>query len=139
MVSLLFFNCTKESSKDDSFGTCDADGIFEDSLSTSKLLVGSWRWTKSDCGLCSPDSSPKEANKVVIASFNTDRTFSVTEDAVLLTEGTWQVEKFDSNNFYFSLDPRPPYLDGTIRVCATELLSDARAGDGAAYLFLRAD
>lgn len=139
IVFLLLFilvSCEKESSNENSFGTCDADGTVTDVERTTARLIGNWKWTKSDCGLCA-NPGIREADKNITASFATDGTFSVKEDSETIEEGTWEfLESY--GGFFISLEPQSTaYLNGSIRVCDTELISDARPWDGAGFLFVK--
>lgn len=133
---LFLASCEKESQNENSFGTCEADGTVTDAQSTTARLIGNWKWTKSDCGLCF-NPGIREADKNITVSFATDGTFSVKEDSETIEEGTW--EFLDSyGGFFISLEPKnAAYLNGSIRVCDTELISDARPWDGAGFLFVK--
>lgn len=135
---LVLASCEKESQNKNSFGTCKADGMVTDVQRTNARLIGTWKWTKSDCGLCI-EPGVREADKNITASFTSDGTFLVREDSETIEEGTWELLE-SYGGFFISLEPkRPSYLDGSIRVCDKELISDARPWDGAAFLFVKVD
>ncbi|MEP3208224.1 MAG: hypothetical protein ABJN95_03495 [Maribacter sp.] len=135
---LCIVSCDSKSSDDNSFGTCDADGVFTDIQLAENQLLGIWKWTKSTCGFCS-NPGVYEADKEVFASFKSDGSFSVSEDSKTIEEGIWTVRESENGSF-ISVDPKSTlYLGGSIRVCDREFISDSRPWDGPAYLFVKMD
>lgn len=134
LLCWVFCSCEKEGSFEDCKG-----GVLIDSLSISTKLPGAWKWVESMCGFCPPGQQPIKSNKIVIATFKTDNTYSVTEESKIIEEGHWQV--LDNNfGYYISLDNNGfGYLQCPPRICNRKLASDCRANDGSANFFVRID
>ena len=139
ILSIYFLSCTKQHITDTIiFGACKGD-ILTDSLAIGAKLVGKWTWTEKYCPCC-PGVKPTKATKNVIATFNTDSTFSVAENLVIINTGKWSLQKKE-NLFFITLTKQGTgdYLDGFITLCDNQLLADMSPLDGCKHLFIKAN
>ncbi|PWL39655.1 hypothetical protein DKG77_02145 [Flagellimonas aquimarina] len=137
VLFLVLFSLACSNDKDEIFEISSFYECNKDDIEIASELTGKWKWIESSCSFCI-NPKPIKADKLVVAQFNTDNTFLVMEDQEIISEGVWSIQETD-DFFYVSLDPISAYLDGSIQICADQLISDARPWDGGAYLFDRED
>ena len=104
-----------------------------DTTAISLKLFGSWKWSKQVCG--DGAGEVKNADKNIKVTFRTDRTFSVEENAISLTQGTWKLIKVDGNSWGLDMSSPSEYLYGRILFCSNEILFNERYIDGCDNLF----
>ena len=130
-VCFLFFSCKKELDIE-SYWNCNKNQQL-DSATISSKMVGSWKWTKQSCF----ESKTIKADKNVIASFNANGTFTVSENATVITQGSWTLEKIDTDLWELDCSPTSSYLFGRILFCGEEVLFNDSGLDGCDNLFKR--
>jgi hypothetical protein len=138
-LAFLFFiiaagliSCKKDKLDINSFWQCNQLQNLDTAAISSKL-IGSWNWYKQICG----DGADKlrTADKNIKVTFRTDHSFSVNENAVLLTQGTWKVVQLDGNSWGLDLSSRSEYLYGRILFCHNQVLFNNSYIDGCDNLF----
>lgn len=125
---LIFFSCKKINQE--KIWKCNNKQNF-DSTEIVNKLIGSWKWKYYS----SPVWTTKQykADKDVVINFNSDLTFSKSENGEIET-GNFIVVKFE-NVYYLDVTPRTFYLSGQIAFCKNEVIFDESPGDGNIYLF----
>jgi hypothetical protein len=103
-----------------------------DSTAVHNKLIGNWKWTKQQCV---SGRKAKKADKTVIAVFNADNTFKVTENGIAEAQGSWKLKSDQYNYFYFEMTPASTYLFGLILFCGNEILFSSSPSDGCDNLF----
>ncbi len=136
-VSCYLFSCSEEKFEITSFRNCST-GVLTDSLTIHTQLIGAWTWTEISCAF-SPDATPTLANKDVTATFNSNSTYSILENSIVIASGPWQVQK-SIDGYMVSIQNLGTvhYLGGGILVCGNQLLADDSASDGCKHLFIKA-
>jgi hypothetical protein len=124
--------CKKDKLDIGSFWNCNQSQNLDTTTISSKLF-GSWRWGKQVCG--NGAGKTKTADKNIKVTFKTDRTFSVNENATLLTQGTWKLVKVDGNSWVLDLSSASEYLYGRILFCDYRVLFNDSYRDGCDNLF----
>ena len=124
--------CKKEKLDINAFWQCNQSQNLDTTAISSKLL-GSWSWSKQVCG--DGAGKIKNADKNIKVTFRTDRTFSVDENAISLTQGTWKLVKVDSNSWELDLSSQSEYLYGRILFCNNQVLYNDSYRDGCDNLF----
>jgi len=124
--------CKKDKLDIGSFWNCNkAQNL--DTTAISLKLFGSWNWRKQVCG--DGAGKTKTADKIIKVTFRTDRTFSVNENAALLTQGNWKLVQVDGNSWGLELSSASEYLHGRILLCDNQVLFNDSYRDGCDNLF----
>lgn len=131
-ICTVILSCKKDSSENNSFGQC-SNAQYLDSASTSTKLLGSWVWKKQACF----SNKAANADKNVIINFNANGTFTVNENSIIVTTGSWKLEINDIN--YWGLDLTSPsnYLYGRIYFCEKQVIFNDSYRDGCDNLFVK--
>ena len=131
-ICTVILSCKKDSSENYSFGQCP-NAQYLDSASISNKLVGSWVWKKQ---ACFPNKAAN-ADKNVIIAFNANSTFTVTENSVITTAGSWKLEINDINYWALDLTSSSIYLYGAISFCKNQVIFNDSYRDGCDNLFVK--
>jgi hypothetical protein len=138
--ALLFFigiaglvSCKKDTSPVSKIWECNTVQSL-DSIAISNKLVGSWLWTKQSCYW---EGTVKSADRNIKATFNNDFTFSVNENSVVLTQGTWRLVQIFGNHWELDVSLPSIYLYGYILFCNDQVLFNHSYIDGCDNLFSR--
>ena len=123
--------CKKDKLDIISFWECNQSQHL-DSLAIPGKLIGSWKWSKQSCFWAGKTIS---ANKNIQVTFKNDQTFSVSEDAITLTQGTWKIGKADVSSWGLDLSSPSEYLFGRILFCGNQVLFNDSYRDGCDNLF----
>jgi len=123
--------CTKEKLDINSFWQCHQSQS-PDTTTISTKLIGSWTWYKQSCFWT---GNTIRANKKIIVTFQSNRTFSVNENGTILTQGTWMLTKVDDNSWGLDLSSVSDYLYGRILFCDKQVLFNDSYRDGCDNLF----
>lgn len=127
-----FSACKKEDSDTSYFKNCDPKNIL-DSAEVFSKLIGSWNWSEQ---ACSDGSITKERlDKPFKVVFLTNHTFSVYENAVILTQGTWKIVQLNGISWALDLSSPSEYLRGRIIFCDKQVLFSFGYLDGCDNLF----
>jgi hypothetical protein len=134
VFGILLFSCDKAKFDIITFVACK-DGVQKDSLATYERLIGTWNWVERYCPCCL-GVKPAKADKKVEVIFKPDLTYAISENAVVVDTGKWELLKY-GNYFYISIKvlPATSYLQGSISICDKQLLSDLTPLDGCKQLF----
>ena len=133
IISAGLTACKKDNLDISSFWNCNQLQNL-DTTAVSAKLVGSWSWIKQACG--DGAGKIKKADKNIKVTFRTDRTFSVNENAALLTQGTWKVVQVDGSSWGLDLSSASEFLYGRIFFCDdTQVLFNDSYRDGCDNLF----
>lgn len=73
----------------------------------------------------------------IYVKFNTDSTYSLTEDGKETVTGTWAVEKNDRGEFSLNLSTTTTYTYGVIYICTDRVIFSNGHLDGPTYYFSR--
>jgi hypothetical protein len=103
-----------------------------DSTAIANKLTGNWRWKKQSCYWT---AQTKKADKDVKVIFNTSRTFTVSQNDIIIAQGTWRLKIVDSNMYGLDLSQFSEYLNGCILFCNNEILFNDSYRDGCDNLF----
>lgn len=142
-IFFLIFSCKKEKIASKIFGKKCEQKFTLDSLSTSKLLIGSWKWIGSYSHNYK-DPIIEKADKNVIITFLSDGNYSVSADSKIVDSGklklknygnksTWQIDLQGFSQIY----EYNRYLYGVITFCENQLSLDNTPLDGSKNLFER--
>jgi len=112
-----------------------SNGVMVDSLDLSTNLTGAWIWTEEHCNCCASCSCLKnswtnKADKEVIATFNIDNSFSVSENGSIVITGNWSVQK-DTVGFAILLSNQQyynHYFTGSVNLCNNQMIADSFSG-----------
>lgn len=124
--------CKKDKLDISSFWGCNQSQNL-DTIVISSKLIGSWDWSKQACG--DGAGKTRTADKNIKLTFRTDRTFSVNENAAILTQGTWKLVQVDGNSWSLGLSSASEYLNGRILFCDNQALFNDSYRDGCDNLF----
>ena len=124
--------CKKDKLDIGSFWVCNKSQNLDTTAISSKL-IGSWNWCKQVCG--DGSGKTKNADKNIQVTFRANRTFSVNENASLLTQGTWKLVQVDSTSWGVDLSSASEYLYGRILFCNNQVLFNDSYRDGCDNLF----
>ena len=116
-----------------SFAQCH-DSQHLDSITISNRLTGSWKWSKQSCFWS--DKTVK-ANKTVQVTFNSNTSFTISENSNVISQGTWKLKIVDSNSWGLDLSLASEYLYGRIFLCNNQVLFNNSYIDGCDNLFNR--
>jgi len=116
-----------------SFSDCHAAQSL-DSAAICNKLTGSWEWTKQHCFSIGKTT---KADKTVVVTFNSNSTFTVIENASVIAQGIWRLQKEDLNFWGLNLSHQSNYFWGRIFFCDNEVLFNASYRDGCDNLFVR--
>jgi hypothetical protein len=105
-----------------------------DSLAISGKLVGSWKWSKQSCFWTGQTTS---ADKNLQVTFKNDKSFSISENAGILSQGIWKIVKLDVSSWGLDLSSPSEYLYGRILFCSNQVLFNDSYRDGCDNLFDR--
>jgi|GEM_PF-3364073 len=140
LISFYLFSCKNDETQANliAFGKC-SETILTDSLSITQQLIGTWKWTDQFCPCC-PNSKPTKADKGVTATFDSNGSYSVTEESATIALGEWEVTK-TTNGFFVSFNGQnvSGYLEGYITICGDQLAADQTPVDGCKNLFVKID
>lgn len=128
-------SCKKENLDVDAFWNCNKTQNL-DSLSVTSKLEGSWKWAKQYCFWT---DKTKKADRNIKVTFNHDHTFSVTENASILTQGTWKVIPAGTGAWQLETSASSEFLPGRILFCDNQLLLNDSYIDGCDNLFYRSN
>jgi hypothetical protein len=133
ILTLILNSCKKETINLNEFWQCNKSQNL-DTIAIANKLTGSWTWRKQSCS-----SSGKTilADKIVKVTFNSNRTFSLSENAIIVTQGNWKLKIVDSNIYGLDLTPQSEYLYGRILFCNDEVLFNDSYIDGCDNLFCK--
>jgi len=134
-VCYLFFACNKGTSDNQLLRQCD-NSQYIDSTGTATKLIGSWRLVQQRLG---SNGEVVMADKIVIATFNSDSTFTVMENSVITAQGNWKLYTFSDNTWALNLTSPSNYLYGAISFCNNKVLFTDSWVDGNDNLFEKAD
>ena len=135
LILATIFSCRKKeiSTEIGAYAECDTFTKLSESATISKL-IGTWIWVRRSC-YWNPKVVPADKNAVV--TFNADKSFSVVEDGITLTQGTWKL-KTDSRVWELDLSKENRYLYGYITFCNTNEVSfDNTATDACKFTFVK--
>ncbi len=132
LISFALISCKKEKPGTQNILKC-GELQNRDSAAISAKLTGTWIWKKQSI----PNTNMfKDADKNIEATFNTDSTFTITENSNVIIQGTWKLINYGS--FYgFRADPYNQYLYGAVYFCDNQLLFSNSIADGLDNLFER--
>jgi hypothetical protein len=124
-------SCKKDKSEMQLLWDCNKSQHF-DSTKLANHLIGTWKWKKMSYGLT---TTPADKNVVVL--FDSKGKFSVSENSVTVTRGSWRLKPVDSEILGLSMDTPSQYLYGRILLCSDQLLFNDSYRDGADNYFTR--
>ncbi len=135
-ISLLsgFTSCKKDKSAKTERQTLIACGMMQnlDSTSVIAALNGSWIWKKQSIA---NTNEFKNADKDIIVTFNTDSTFSITENSNLTMHGAWKLIYHRENEYSIQTDQYNQYVGGLVYFCDDQLLLVNSFLDGVDNIF----
>ncbi len=132
VLIIILFACKKEQKIDNnSIWQCNQSQNLDSTLVSSKL-IGTWKCEKRSCFWT---NTTELAKKNVIVTFKSDRSFFVTENAVIITQGNWKVVSEDSTSWGLNLSSPSEYLYGRILFCDNLVLFNNSYVDGCDNLF----
>ncbi len=115
VICVICFCCKKHASSALTINwPCD---ITMDSTALANGILGSWNWTKST----GQDGKIHPADKNIKVTFNTNATYTVKENATIITQGTWKVEAASSSQWQLNLSEPNQYLRGWASVCQNQI------------------
>ncbi len=133
---ILFFatliSCKKSSTPAEVIEPCQAL-LNLDSAATSQKLVGTWLWRKQTCMLV----PLRDADKEVKVKFSSTGNFTVTENTVVITQGTWVIKSVGTNRWKVEVSSYSSYLAGFVGFCNNQVEFDERIIDGCLHIFTR--
>jgi hypothetical protein len=132
-ILAAFAACKKDKLDVNLFWNCNQSQHL-DTTAISVKLMSSWTWSKQ---ACFGTGNTVAANKNIKVTFRTDHTFSVNENATLLTQGTWKLVQLDSNSCRLDLSSASEYLYGRILFCDDQVLFNDSYRDGCDNLFIK--
>lgn len=130
-ICLIVFACDKNGSDNQLLWQC-SDNKNLDSTATATAIVGSWRLIQQRLG---STGKVVMAEKVVVATFNADATFTVRENSSVTTQGNWKLLMFSNNMWALDLTSQSNYLYGAISFCNDKVLFTDSFVDGNDNLF----
>jgi hypothetical protein len=136
MVLTGLVACKKDKLDIGSFWYCNKSQNL-DTTNISSKLIGIWVWSKQICG--DGAGRLKTADENTKVRFGTNHTFSVNENAILLTQGTWKLVQVDGNSWGLELSSASEYLYGRILFCDNQVLFNNSDGDGCDNLFIKSN
>jgi hypothetical protein len=126
-------SCKKDKLDLISFWQCNKS-LNLDTTAISNKLVGSWTLSKQKCG---DFGETKKASKNIKVTFQNDYSFSVKENSITESQGTWKLKRVDADTWVLDLSLTSEYLYGDILFCDNLLLLNDNHRDGCANLFKR--
>ncbi len=130
-LTLILNSCKKETINLNDFWQCNKSQNLDTTAIASKL-TGSWTWKKQSCFW---SGKTIRADKAVKVTFNSNRTFSLSENSIIVTQGIWKLKIVDSNMYGLDLTQPSEYLYGRILFCSDEVLFNDSYIDGCDNLF----
>jgi len=130
-LASILTSCKKEKINVNDFLQCSKSQNL-DSTAIANKLTGNWRWEKQSCYWT---AQTKKADKDVKVIFNTSRTFTVSQNDIIIAQGTWRLKIVDSNMYGLDLSQFSEYLNGCILFCNNEILFNDSYRDGCDNLF----
>ncbi len=130
-LASILTSCKKEKINVNDFLQCSKSQNL-DSTAIANKLTGNWRWKKQSCYWT---AQTKKADKDVKVIFNTNRTFTVSQNDIIIAQGTWRLKIVDSNMYGLDLSQFSEYLNGRILFCNNEILFNDSYRDGCDNLF----
>ncbi|MEO7264783.1 MAG: hypothetical protein ABIW38_07715 [Ferruginibacter sp.] len=135
-LSIIFFatiiSCKKTNSPTEIIEPCPVVENL-DSASTSQKLVGTWLWRKQACMLV----PLRDADKEVKVKFSSTGNFTVTENSIVVAQGTWVIRSVGTNKWRLNLSSYSSYLAGFVGFCNNQVEFDERIIDGCLHIFTR--
>lgn len=104
-----------------------------DSSSLSQHLSYQWKLTARSCFW----TGEKPIDKEVILALNDSGTFYLSEQAIVILEGSWKIESMGNEYFQLDFDTLNSYLYGISLLCEGNLLFYDSPTDGCDNLFER--
>jgi hypothetical protein len=132
-ICAVIISCKKEPLDINLFWQCNNSQNL-DSASISNKLTGSWTWTKQSCFWSGKTTNADKNVKVI---FNSNATFSVSENTNIVTHGSWKLTIVDSNMWGLDLTSPSDYLYGRIIFCENQVLFNNSYIDGCDNLFFK--
>jgi len=135
IMSIILTSCKKETIDVNSFWNCNnSQGL--DSLATANKLSSSWLWSKQ---YCDNGMGTKKADKNIKIIFNSIGTFSILENSISISQGTWKLKKVEDNLYALNLSQPSKYLYGRILFCDNQVLFSNSYLDGCDNLFTKSN
>jgi hypothetical protein len=127
--------CKKDNSADGEmlpdFVKCNL-GQNLDSAALAVKLIGTWRTIQQRA----PYSVEfVAADKNITATFKSDLSFTVTQNANVIQQGNWRLIYYGDNNYGLQTEPSSEYLGGAVYICNNRLLLAQSIFDGPDYVF----
>jgi hypothetical protein len=124
-------SCKKVTINMNEFWLCNKSQNLDSTAITNKL-AGSWTWRKQTCFWT---GKTIRADKTVKVTFNSNRTFSLSVNSIIVKQGNWKLTIVDTNMYGLDLTQPCEYLYGRILFCNDELLFNDSYRDGCDNLF----
>lgn len=131
MLTSILSSCKKEKINVNDFWEC-SKSLNLDSTAIANKLTANWTWKKQSCFWT---GQTKKADKDVKVNFNTNRTFTVTQNEIIVAQGSWKLKIVDSNMYGLDLSQFSEYLNGRILFCNDEILFNDSYRDGCDNFF----
>jgi len=131
-ICLTILACKKHNSGNEVYWPCD---ISDDSISTVSKLEGSWQWINYAC----PPGPLNKADKNINVTFNSNGTYNVQENSVIITQGSWQLKSANTNLWILDLSSTSSYLKGFIFFCDNRVDFADDYEDGCSNYFKKID
>ena len=136
LIGLLIHSCTKDKMMDSkAFLECN-NAMQLDTAGIANKLIGTWKLKSWYCGECT-NPGTHYSDKIILATFTSARSFSVTENAIVVAEGYWSLRIVDSNKWGLQSDSSLTHLYGAILFCDDQVLFYDSYLDGKDNLFDR--
>ncbi len=132
LILITIFSCKKKEIS--AYAECDTFTKLTESATVNKL-VGSWTWARRSC-YWNPQIVVADKNTTII--FNANASFSVVEDGITLTQGTWRIKIIEDKVWELDLSEESEYLYGYILFCNNNEVSFNNSdSDGCDYTFIK--
>lgn len=105
-----------------------------DSAKLARDLIGTW---KLNLQACYETGKTIETQNDVQVAFTSPTEFSVTEDGIILAQGTWKLKNYDGELMGLELSQTSTYTHGRILICDNQLLLENSFVDGCDNKFQR--